>query len=341
MQWLSRRGIASFGDVIGLPTLLLGAALFSYAFAVVLEGERRRIAWLALASVIFAGFLSTGTRSSVVLLAAPLAIVLGTRERLGRRSVRLFIVLPAAAILIAAGFQTVVRATGADREALSSRAQLLYQAGGRADVSYFERQTQSAAAWEIFQRYPITGGGAGYPITWVDAEGTTMSSATVDSPVAYLAKFGLLGLVPLVMLVWGFKASLTRMRERTRVPTIAQLGLIGFAGVVVAWSFLYVPFEDKGIPSGYLLLLALALSEPALRRARRGLTQADVASSAPVGTPTTCSKMVPANASVVFARANVSADAASNGMVSRRSTHSSSAARMPGGEEESIVRPSR
>jgi len=260
-QWLSRRGIVSISDVIGLPTFLLGAALFSYALAVVLEGERRRLAWLALAALILAGFASTGTRGAVVFLAAPVAIVLGTRQHQARRSVRLLVVLPAAVFLVALGILTVVRTTGADSDVLSSRARLAYRTGGSGDQSYSERRLQSQASWKLFKQSPIVGVGPGYPISWVDNSGTETSAPTVDSPVSYLAKFGLLGLWPLALLVWAFRLVLKRMQARTGGRSIPQLALIGFAGVVVAWSVLHVPFEDKGIASGFLLLLAIALSE--------------------------------------------------------------------------------
>jgi O-antigen ligase len=262
-EWMTRRGLVSIPDIIGLPTVLLGAALFSYAFAVVLEGNRRRLPWLALAAVVLAGYLSTGSRSTVLLLVAPLAIVLGTRERLGRRSLRLFVVVPAAILLVGLALHTVVRATGADQEALSARAQLLARTGGSADLSVIERRSQSEAAWELFKESPFLGLGPGYPITWLDTEGETVSASAVDSPIAYLTKFGLLGLVPLAFLIWAFVTALERMRRRTHGRTVAQLSLIGFAGVVLAWSFLHVPFEEKGITSALLLLLALALSEEA------------------------------------------------------------------------------
>lgn len=260
-RWLSERGIASISGVFGLPTLMLGAAVFAYAMAATLEGDRNRMRWLALAAAIFAGFLSTGTRSSVVLLAAPIAIVFGARRHFARRSVRLAIVLPVVVLLVVLGVQSLMRVAGASRDAFSARVQLALSTGKVSDQSYLDRRVQTAAAWELFKQAPILGVGPGAPITWTNSAGVTTSAASVDSPVAYLSKFGLLGLWPLVVLGWSFRLALGRFRERTGERTIPQLGLIGFAAIVVAWSILQVPFEDKGLASGFLLLLAIALSE--------------------------------------------------------------------------------
>jgi hypothetical protein len=62
-QWLTNRGIANLKSVaIGLPTFLLGGAVFAYGIAIVLGGRRGRLRWLVLSGLIFALFLSTGTR---------------------------------------------------------------------------------------------------------------------------------------------------------------------------------------------------------------------------------------------------------------------------------------
>jgi hypothetical protein len=62
------------------------------------------------------------------------------------------------------------------------------------------------------------------------------------------------------------------LRTRTRGPTIAQLALLGFGAVSVAWSLLQNPYEDKGFAIGLLLLLALTTREAgdAERRRREG-----------------------------------------------------------------------
>jgi hypothetical protein len=263
--WLSRRGLVEFTSV-GLATFLLGAALFAYAIAAALEGDRHRLRWLAVASLIVAGFLATATRSTAVLLAAPLAVVLASGAPATRRWARLAIVLPAATLLVAAGVQSFVRASGADREALSARTQLIFQTGGAIDQSYLERRTQTDAAWEVFRKYPLLGAGPGYPISWVDSSGLVVSGPNLDTPVSYLAKFGLVGVLPLLALVWGYWRALARMHAATGERTVPQLALIGFAGILVGSSVLSVPFEDKGLASALVLLFALAAREVSAHR---------------------------------------------------------------------------
>jgi hypothetical protein len=76
-QWLSNGNIVTISHVFALPSLLLGAALFIYAMAILLEGDRQRLRWLLLACGILAGLVATGTRSSLLLLVVPIATILG------------------------------------------------------------------------------------------------------------------------------------------------------------------------------------------------------------------------------------------------------------------------
>ena len=263
VQWLSNRHIVSISTVFGLPTFLLGAALFSYAVAVVLEGDRKRLGWFLLASAILVGLIATGTRSSGILLAAPIAIIFGGRRRFVRRSIRLAIVIPAAAFIAFLGVQSLIRLTAAHQDVFQARVHLLRHTGTASDQSYTDRLNQTKAAWREFARSPVFGVGPGYQISWVDPTGAERSSAFLDSPVEYIAKFGLLGLWPLVLLIWAVQRTLRLLRRRTGERTIGQLAIIGFGAIFICWWVLGVPFDDKGFASGLLLLLALAFSEAA------------------------------------------------------------------------------
>jgi hypothetical protein len=110
-QWLSNSHIVEISNVFVLPTFLLGAALFAYAMAMVLEADRRRLPWLVRASAMMAGLLATGARASLILLAAPIAIILGARRHFARRSIRFAIVIPAASLLVVLGVQSLIRFT--------------------------------------------------------------------------------------------------------------------------------------------------------------------------------------------------------------------------------------
>jgi O-antigen ligase len=260
-HWLSSRHIVSISSAFGLPTFLLGAALFAYAMAVVLEGDRQRLRWLMLASAILAGLIATGTRSSLILLAVPIAIILGARRHFARRSVRFAIVIPAASLLVLIGVQFLIRYTSAHRDVLQERATLLRHTGSSSDQSYVDRLAQTTAAWKVFKDSPVLGVGPGHAFTWVDPTGLEKTVTVIDTPVEYLAKFGLLGLWPLVVLAVSVQRFLSRLRRRTGGRTIGQLAVVGLAGAFLSWWALGVPFDDKGFAIGFLLLLALALSE--------------------------------------------------------------------------------
>ena len=261
--WLTRRGIADLGIVpVGLPTLLLASTVFAFGVAVLLHGDRRRFAWAVLTSLVFAMLLSTGTRTALILLAAPLAIALGGGFRLTQRSVRLLVATPLVGLLVFLGTQAVLGVTNADREALAGRTNLLFSTGDSGtDQSYIERLAQTDAAWEAFLSSPIVGTGPGKPIVFETLFEGEQARASVDSPLSLLAKFGAAGLVAAAFLVVGFIGTLRAFRRRTREATIVQLAVIGFGAVIAAWSLLQNPYEDKGFAIGLTLLLAVAARE--------------------------------------------------------------------------------
>ena len=263
-QWLSNRGIADLPDflAVGLPTILLAATLFAYGIAVLLHGNRRRLAWALLTSAVLAMLLTTGTRTSFVLLAAPLAIVFGTRQRLTQRSVRVLAGAPLFAVLVFLGAQAVVEVTNADREALAARTSLLFSTGDRStDQSYIDRLAQTDAAWEAFRSSPIVGTGPGKPIVFQTVFEGEQANTSIDSPVSLLTKFGLMGILAAIAIVLGYIGTLRAFRARTGVRTIPQLAVIGFGAVLAAWTLLLNPFEDKGFALGLMLLLAVGARE--------------------------------------------------------------------------------
>ena len=115
----------------------------------------------------------------------------------------------------------------------------------------------------MFRSSPLTGAGPGAPIVWSNSFSEVQVSTVIDSPLSFLAKFGIIGLVAAVCLVAGFIRTLHALRRRTGTRTIPQLALIGFGAIAVAWSVLYNLYEDKGFAIGLMLLLALATRDAA------------------------------------------------------------------------------
>ena len=222
--WLTNRMIADLSFIpIGLGTMLLPAAGFAYAMSVFLDGGRARLGWLGLASAIPAMMLTTGTRTTLLLAVAPLAIVFGGRRRFAGRSFRLLIAVPLVVVFGLATIQGVVAVTGGDRDVLAKRFSLFSQIGEGSDQSYQDRVSQTNAAWALFRSSPVVGVGPGSEIAWSDSFGRPHLSPNVDSPVSFLTKYGALGLVALGFLVAGYIGTLRRLRARTGQRTIAAV----------------------------------------------------------------------------------------------------------------------
>ncbi len=265
-RWLTNHGIAELPvSQLGLPSLLLAGSLFAYGTALLLHGRRAQLRWLALTSLVFVALISTGTRAAFVVLAAPVAIVLGARPQFGRRLVRLAIIVPVAGVFVFAGFQAILRGTDANQNAFSKRVSILLSSGDTSqDRSYVDRVAQTSSAWRVFRTSPLVGVGPGHPIPWRDSFGVPQPpTANVDSSVAFLTKFGLVGIAVALFLGFSTASTVRRMMRRTGSPTVAQLALTGFGAIVVGAAVLTVPFEDKGLSTGFLLLLAIAAREVA------------------------------------------------------------------------------
>jgi O-antigen ligase len=262
VSWYGRRELASdTPGEFGLPTFLLGGALFAFAMAMTLEGKRRRLPWLVLGCLVLAMLATSGTRSSAVLLAAPFAIVVATRRHLARRTFRLAVAVPIAALLVGLGGHALFKLFDADTDVFSNRVEILFKTGTSSDDSYVDRLNQIEAAWELFRTSPLVGVGPGHEIQWSNSLGEPHADAFVDTPVGLLVDYGLLGVLAVVLFVVSFVSLLRRLGRRTGGRTIGQLGLIGFGAVILAYSVLQVPFEDKGLAAGLMLLLAVAVRE--------------------------------------------------------------------------------
>jgi hypothetical protein len=128
------------------------------------------------------------------------------------------------------------------------------------DPSLQERLSQMKVAWQAFTSSPLLGVGPGYSFQWTNSGNKVVSTPTLDTPLIYLAKFGLLGLVPLALFAAAclrLAFELWRQRERVRIE---YLTVVGFAFVLVVLGIQSFPFEDKGASFALILVLALGVS---------------------------------------------------------------------------------
>jgi O-antigen ligase len=262
VEWLQRRAIAHFdASRIAVASLFVPAALFAYAMASALHERAKRLVWLLVAAAILAVLFSTGTRTTLTLLLAPLAIALLVRRDRVTRSMRLLALGPLAVVLTLVVAVAAVNVMDANTEYLRERLTLVTVTGSsEEDISYNDRVEQSRVAFDAFKAHPVLGTGPGTRFDWVTYDGRQMSDFVLDTPMTFPAKFGALGMLVLLFLVAKFFV-FARGLGRDRPPTVAYLTLLGYLLVVAVLGFAAPPFEDKGLSFGLLLILALALAE--------------------------------------------------------------------------------
>jgi O-Antigen ligase len=266
VAWLERREIADLPLArLALSSFFLPAALFSYSLSAVLHTSQTRMRWLATAASIFALLLATGTRTTLALLAAPLAVAIGARRYIAVRSMRLLFLMPiflAISLLLA---YSAIQLTNASTDIIGERISILKATGDRAaDASYGDRVEQANAAWSVFKKNVLFGAGPGTHFEWRETNGDKNSSFVLDTPLTFPAKFGIAGLAAIAALVVGY-ASFLRSAFRVDHPRVETLALAGYAGVTLIASLLAPPFEDKGFSLGLVLLLALVLRTSRMR----------------------------------------------------------------------------
>jgi O-antigen ligase len=255
-EWLDRHGLTNTLPHLGLPTFLLPAALFSLTSAGALHWKRHRRVALLMSSAILTLVLVTGTRLGVIFLVALIVIpTMSGRHQLSKISRPLIITAAAiSAILTVTYFSGPLHI---DSTKLLARLQAITVIinDPSSDPSYRDRQQQTKSALTAFQSSPIVGMGPGYSFEWFEVRGG-QRSPTIDSPLAFPAKFGALGCLVLIVVVRAFIVNL-RLTPPTADSQVWRSALLGYACIIATWMATNSPFEDKGLWLGALLLLAL------------------------------------------------------------------------------------
>jgi O-antigen ligase len=274
----------------------LGAAAYCIAIAYAFRSRgRERAAWILLSMAIVAAFLLTGTRTSFVLLAAPVAVVivdLWRRGRDGFRTGALPVVAQVAAvgIVLIASLGTVPptpatgavvdpstsptgRPPGSDRPVgsadprvsvtpaprdLEDRFSTLDDIASGRDQSLQLRLLVTRVAWQEFLESPLVGTGLGHVFSYMETTTIERRLLTLDTPMIALAKFGILGLLLFGVLVWAF-LQVTRATIRRGGLSPQALTLIGYGAVLLALLPFGWPPEDKGTGFALVFILALAV----------------------------------------------------------------------------------
>jgi O-antigen ligase len=282
VEWVDRRQIADLPlNRLLFPSAFVPATLYVFAAASAFVSQRRWLLWVATAGVSLAFFLMTGTRSSLLMLAAPLGMAVFIGWRHWRSSARVLVAHAGIAAAIVLLFQVALTSVpAAGRPDAESRGQTVTRPPsadpltGRlgtipdlvespaSDPSMRERVAQYRAAWALFASSPFIGVGPGHPIVWTDVSGNAQSGWTADTPLVMPAKLGLVGIAVFIAFAIAYWATLRTAVLRNRVAAVT-LALIGYG----VWLVLSLPLgflvEDKGASLGLILILALAFDQVA------------------------------------------------------------------------------
>jgi hypothetical protein len=258
VEWLALREYVVLPiDSILLPSFYLPAGLLAYATA---RGIRARaseaLAWWLVAGAIAGGLAVTGTRTTLIVLAAPVAqLALPGRRR------TLAVALTGAALAVVLAF-AAADAVGVDSRGTSGRLTSIgtFLRHPNSDPSWRQRIEEGKDALDAWRESPVVGVGPGHLFRWHDFRGFPHSSFLIDSPAGYLAKFGVVGVIVLAVFAAAM-ALFVRRRLRARADETGPgtEALLGLCTITVCGLVLGVPMEDKGFPLAVLLLTALAL----------------------------------------------------------------------------------
>jgi O-antigen ligase len=250
---------------LALTSFFLPTALFAHACARGLGDSKERIGWAVLAALVFSLMFATGTRSSLLLLVVLLVALLsvhGLRPRGLGRLVEIGAVAAIVGILaFTYGADASGLATGDIRERLLSIRVLVESPG--TDQSLDERLQEAEEAWGLFTANPLAGVGPGHVFQWTTTGGIVKSHFLVDTSLAVLAKFGLIGLAALALFFWSTGRAVAAARRQFSDPALAAL--LGYSAAALIFLLGDNPFDDKGFALGLLLLLAFAMPKAGTR----------------------------------------------------------------------------
>lgn len=275
-EWLGRREILDLPfDRLVFASPQLPAMLYLFALATAIASDRRRTRWAVVAGVVLGLFLVTGSRSALLLLAAPLVMALyAGRKRIRASFAGLATHALVAGIVVLALQGVLALGLAAPREAepsesatsgtgvLGDRFGSLGEVVGNpaSDASIRERIAQYGAAWALFLGSPIFGVGPGHAIEWIDVSGSRQAQYTADTPLVFPAKFGVVGVAVLGGIAFAYWSTLRRAMSR-KPQSAVTLTLIGYGAATVVGFPLGSPLDDKGTSLALMLLLALAFRQ--------------------------------------------------------------------------------
>jgi len=251
---LHGRGVSALGvDRILLPTFVL--PVLGLCVAASLALALRQFRWLPAVIVIPALTLVTGTRTDLVVVVS-LVATFGSRHKIRASIVSGGMILLGVVTAVVLAVPLLVVFTSTDPYFLTDRFKLLQQfLSGAADPSYLQRAFAYRFTRQLFDGSPVFGVGLGH--LFPDPQtGQIGTSYYLDSPLLFLAKFGLFGLALGVLVIVGFIRSFIAVRDAY------GWDVTGTAARAFGWTMLALlpfgaPTEEKGFALAVLLLVLM------------------------------------------------------------------------------------
>jgi hypothetical protein len=237
-----------------LATQFLPAAAFCVCLAYAFAGRRSYVMAFLAASIV-ACILLSGTRITLLFI-VPFVVtfILASRKRRPRLSSIAFGAAGVAAVVAVLLTNSVVAqyvAVDALLARLGSVLPLLSSLDVTRDPSLYGRYLLTYYQTNTWLQHPWFGIGPGA----LYSSGTATVRAE-DSPVAILARFGLLGTAIVIL----FFAAIAFAKLRTRAHWIPRTALLSFLSLIVASSVVSSPLNDTGVALGLIPLIALCVS---------------------------------------------------------------------------------
>lgn len=253
LQWTFLHGVTNIdvGRFLFASMFLPGAAL-CLALAYAFDGRRTyRMAFLA-TCLLFA-MLITATRSAIVFLVPIVITVLIARGQRRWRMAGLVVGAALSTLILGTLVSIVGVGSHLDLQLLQSRlgglVPLLFSGNALADPSLYLRFLQTQALQEAWLGAPWFGVGPGAQYTYTNLTDVH----PVDSPMAIFARFGVAGVAAFLI----FFGTLLAGKLRRGAHWVPATAMLTFVGLVVAWSLVSSPLDDKGVALGLIPLIGL------------------------------------------------------------------------------------
>jgi hypothetical protein len=262
-NWIARRGYAELGiEGLFFSTFIFPCALFSFAAASALSSNRQRTMWALMAALVFMLPVLTGTRTSLVMLTAPAAVLIGQGANAVRHLPRIVGLVASAGVLGIVTFITLPQYIDMDVSVIVDRFSSITEITSDSyhGQSFDERSIVTSLTLESLRQSPLFGIGPGHIYEWaVPYNDEIKTGFVVDSPFGLAAKFGLLGML-VYLFTLGAIYRFQRALHRAGDAYCAERDAIrGFLAVIVVLSLIGSPLDDKGFSFAIAFLLLLGL----------------------------------------------------------------------------------